>query len=158
MVLPDGMLTNASLQGVRDWVLERFKVLAVVSLPPFAFAHFGAGVKSSVVFLEKRSTGEVPSDEEAVFMAVANNIGYDAAGRSTYEVETIDETAGESRVELQRCDLFDWQVCVRLGAGEGSSRGGGLNGTGMCRRGAVCWGDTARSRRLRLTSWSDRRW
>lgn len=44
MVLPDGLLTNARLQGVRDWVLERFKVLAVVSLPQFAFAHFGAGV------------------------------------------------------------------------------------------------------------------
>lgn len=26
MVLPDGLLTNASLQGVRDWLLERFKV------------------------------------------------------------------------------------------------------------------------------------
>ncbi|MDE0420726.1 MAG: N-6 DNA methylase [Gammaproteobacteria bacterium] len=123
VVLPDGMLTNASLQGVRDWVLERFKVLAVVSLPPFAFAHFGAGVKSSVVFLEKRSAGEVPSDEEAVFMAVANNIGYDAAGRSTYEVEAIDETAGESRVELQRCDLFDWQVVFDWMPGEGSKPG-----------------------------------
>jgi type I restriction enzyme M protein len=29
VVLPDGLLTNASLQGVRNWLLERFKVLAI---------------------------------------------------------------------------------------------------------------------------------
>ena len=81
-MLPDGLLTNASLQEVRDWILGRFKVLAVVSLPQFAFAHFGAGVKSSVIFLEKRRLNTSASDEEAIFMAMAENIGYDATGRS----------------------------------------------------------------------------
>ena len=83
VILPDGILTNSSLQGVRDWILERFQVLAVVSLPQFAFAHFGAGVKSSVVFLRKRAAKEKPSDEEAIFMAAPERIGYDATGRKT---------------------------------------------------------------------------
>ncbi len=30
--------------------LERFQLLAVVSLPQCAFAHFGAGVKASPLF------------------------------------------------------------------------------------------------------------
>lgn len=110
VVLPDGLLTNASLQGVRDWLLERFKVLAVVSLPQFAFAHFGAGVKSSVVFLEKRHPGALVSDDEAIFMAMAENIGYDATGRVTYQVEVLEEAPKQRRVERQRCDLFDWKV------------------------------------------------
>lgn len=110
VVLPDGILTNASLQGVRDWLLERFKILAVVSLPQFAFAHFGAGVKSSVVFLEKRKFNETVSNDEAVFMAIAENIGYDATGRSTYQVKILEETIEKSRTERQRCDLFDWYV------------------------------------------------
>lgn len=123
VVLPDGLLTNASLQGVRDWILERFKVLAVVSLPQFAFAHFGAGVKSSVVFLEKRQPNVPASDDEAIFMAMAENIGYDATGRTTYQVEVLDETPEQSRTERQRSDLFDWQVAFDWVPGEGKKPG-----------------------------------
>lgn len=123
VVLPDGLLTNASLQGVRDWLLERFKVLAVVSLPQFAFAHFGAGVKSSVVFLEKRFPNVPASDDEAIFMAMAENIGYDATGRNTYQVEVLEETPEQARTERQRCDLFDWQVKFDWVPGEGKKPG-----------------------------------
>jgi Type I restriction-modification system methyltransferase subunit len=123
VVLPDGLLTNASLQGVRDWLLERFKVLAVVSLPPFAFAHFGAGVKSSVVFLEKRFPNVPASDDEAIFMAMAENIGYDATGRTTYQVEVLHEIPQQIRTERQRCDLFDWHVKFDWMPGEGKKPG-----------------------------------
>ena len=41
IVLPDGILTNSSLQYVRDFIMERAQILAVVSLPQFAFAHLG---------------------------------------------------------------------------------------------------------------------
>jgi len=81
VVLPDGILTNSSLQYVRDFLLERFQLLAVVSLPQTAFAHYGAGVKASVVFLRKRAEDEEPDDDEAVFMAAPEFIGYDATGR-----------------------------------------------------------------------------
>jgi type I restriction enzyme M protein len=81
LVLPDGILTNSSLQYVRDFLLERFQLLAVVSLPQTAFAHFGAGVKASLVFLRRRGADEKPSDDEAIFMAAPAMIGYDATGR-----------------------------------------------------------------------------
>ena len=123
VVLPDGLLTNASLQGVRDWILERFKVLAVVSLPQFAFAHFGAGVKSSVIFLEKRQLNESASDDEAIFMAIAANIGYDATGRPTYQVKVVEETPEKKRTEHQSCDLFDWEATFDWVLGEGRKSG-----------------------------------
>ena len=123
VVLPDGLLTNASLQGVRDWLLERFKVLAVVSLPQFAFAHFGAGVKSSVVFLEKRAPNVPASDDESIFMAMAENIGYDATGRTTYHIEILSEMPEQARTERQRSDLFDWQVAFDWVPGEGKKPG-----------------------------------
>lgn len=53
IVVPDGILTNSSSQYVRDWLIEKFRVLAVVSLPQHTFAHVKAGVKSSVLFLKK---------------------------------------------------------------------------------------------------------
>ncbi|MCC6298474.1 MAG: restriction endonuclease subunit M [Anaerolineales bacterium] len=106
IVLPDGILTNSSLQTVRNWMLEQYRLLAVISLPQFAFAHYGAGVKASLVFLEKRPAGETPNDDEAIFMAIAENIGYDATGRKTFKTLTSDIT-GDAKIEVVRCDLFD---------------------------------------------------
>ena len=53
IVLPDGILTNSSLQYVRDNIEEWFRIVAVVSMPQDAFKANGAGVKSSVLFLRK---------------------------------------------------------------------------------------------------------
>ena len=53
MVIPDSILTNSSMQYVRDWIEDHWRIVAVVSLPQFAFAANGAGVKSSVLFLKK---------------------------------------------------------------------------------------------------------
>ena len=62
----------------------------MVSLPQTAFAHYGAGVKASVVFLRKRAEGEKPDDDEAIFMAVPEFIGYDATGRQcTSQLEDL---------------------------------------------------------------------
>lgn len=55
IVIPDGILTNSSLQYVRDAIEDKFRIVAVVSLPQTAFTHTGAGVKSSVLFLRKYS-------------------------------------------------------------------------------------------------------
>jgi len=81
IVLPDGILTNSFLQYVRDYLMEKCQILAVVSLPQFAFSHFGAGVKSSLVFLRKKGDKE-KIENYPIFMAIAGHIGYDATGRT----------------------------------------------------------------------------
>lgn len=53
IVLPDGILTNSSMQYVRTQIEDWFRIVAVVSMPQTAFAANGAGVKSSVLFLKK---------------------------------------------------------------------------------------------------------
>jgi type I restriction enzyme M protein len=55
IVIPDGVLTNSSLQYVRDQIEDWYRIVAVVSLPQTAFTATGAGVKSSVLFLRKYS-------------------------------------------------------------------------------------------------------
>ena len=80
LVLPDGILTNSSLQYVRDFMMERCQIDAVISLPQFAFSHYGAGVKSSLVFLRRKAENET-LDDYPIFMAIADRIGYDATGR-----------------------------------------------------------------------------
>ena len=58
IVLPDGILTNSSLQYVRTQIEDWFRIVAVISMPQTAFTANGAGVKSSVLFLKKWSKKE----------------------------------------------------------------------------------------------------
>ena len=66
IILPDGILTNSSLQYVRDYIERHFQILAVVSLPQIAFSHFGAGVKTSILFLRKFSEQEYDHYQAAI--------------------------------------------------------------------------------------------
>lgn len=58
IVIPDGILTNSSMQYVRDYISETFRIVSVVSMPQTAFSANGAGVKSSVMILKKYSDVE----------------------------------------------------------------------------------------------------
>ncbi|MFA5831825.1 MAG: hypothetical protein WC878_08460 [Candidatus Paceibacterota bacterium] len=60
--------------------MERAKILAVVSLPQIAFMHYGAGVKSSLVFVRKKGEKE-KMGKYKIFMAITERVGYDATGR-----------------------------------------------------------------------------
>jgi type I restriction enzyme M protein len=114
IVLPDGILSNSSLQSVRNWLLSHFQLLAVVSLPPCTFTNYGTGVKTSIVFLRRLKDNETVPANALIFMAIVKNIGYDARGRKTFHV-TVEQsgeekTDGQPRIERQRCDLFDFRV------------------------------------------------
>ena len=110
VVLPDGVLTNSSLQGVRHWLMNHFQLMGVVSLPPTAFSHYDAGVKASIVFLRRLDEGETASGDEAIFMALAENIGYDASGHKTFAVTLEHEEPSVEKIERHSCDLFDYRV------------------------------------------------
>ncbi len=73
IILPDGILTNSSLQDVRDYVERHFQILAVVSLPQIAFSHYGAGVKTSILFLRKLSKQEYERYQAAINQITVKN-------------------------------------------------------------------------------------
>jgi len=101
IVLPDSIAINSSLQYVRDYILERTQILANISLPDFAFSHYGANVKSSLLFL--RCLG---NDEEIgnypIFMAIAKRIGYTTTGKQDNENDLITITEHFSRFQKER--------------------------------------------------------
>ena len=69
IIIPDGILNNSSLQYVRDYIEQHFRILAIVSLPQTAFSHYGAGVKPSILFLRKFS-----EEEYSLYQAHINRI------------------------------------------------------------------------------------
>ncbi len=73
IILPDGILTNSSLQDVRDYIERHYQILAVVSLPQIAFSHYGAGVKTSILFLRKFSEQEYESYQAAINQITVKN-------------------------------------------------------------------------------------
>ena len=73
IILPDGILNNSSLQYVRDYIEQRFQILAVVSLPQIAFSHYGAGVKPSILFLRKFSEAEYSSYQASINRIATKN-------------------------------------------------------------------------------------
>ena len=93
IVLPDGILTNSSLQPIRDFLMKQCQILAVVSLPQFTFTRSGAGVKSSLVFVRKKGENE-KLGRYPIFMAIAKHIGYNATGRKD-EKNDLDKICQE---------------------------------------------------------------
>jgi type I restriction enzyme M protein len=67
-------------------------------------------VKASIVFLRRLKDGETVPEDAPIFMALAENIGYDATGRKTFAVTVEKEEPGLEKVEIQSCDLFDFRV------------------------------------------------
>ncbi len=79
IVLPDGILQNATTEHVRAWIRSQADVLAVISIPQIAFVPFGTGVKTSLLLLQKH-----PTEVNRVFMAIPQKIGYDVKGQPLY--------------------------------------------------------------------------
>lgn len=65
ILLTDGFLSNASIKFAREWVIDRFKIESVFSLPISTFRP-QSSVKTSLVCLRKSST---PPTEYNIFMA-----------------------------------------------------------------------------------------
>ena len=75
IVIPDGILTNSSLQYVRSQIEDWFRIVAVVSMPQTAFMSTGAGVKSSVLFLRKWTKAETEkiTEQKATLQTAIKN-------------------------------------------------------------------------------------
>lgn len=95
IVLPHSVLTNRSLQKVREYVAKTCRVLAIISLPPEAFArHAGVG-QASILYLERREHSDLEAgDSYAVYCATCTGVGYDHTGRP-HGVDELPEIAFE---------------------------------------------------------------
>ena len=88
VVLPDGILGNPNMLSVRNWILDRFKILASVDLAVEAFLP-QVGVQASLLFLEKKTEAQrqlvqEQNEDYQVFMAIAEKLGKDRRGNPIY--------------------------------------------------------------------------
>ncbi len=88
IVLPDGILGNPNTLTVREWILDKFKILASVDLAVEAFLP-QVGVQASLLFLQKKTEIERQLAQDSgenydVFMAIAEKLGKDRRGNPIY--------------------------------------------------------------------------
>lgn len=101
IVVPDGILTNSSMQYVRDQIEEWYRIVAVVSMPQDAFAHTGAGVKSSVMFLKKW-----PKDKAETILSKKTKIQQQLKKETNFE-ERVSELDSEKKRKARELDGFE---------------------------------------------------
>ena len=78
IVLPDGIFGNETLSYLRNWIIKKAKILAVIDIPLETFLPH-TGTKTSILVL-KKSTSEEVSNDYKIFMAVADYCGHDRRG------------------------------------------------------------------------------
>ena len=94
IVLPDGDLTNQNTESIREFIKQKARLLAVISLPPDTFIPHGTGVKASVLFLQKLPEEELEKlkkEDYSIFMAICEKIGYDVRGRTLFKKDEKGE-------------------------------------------------------------------
>ncbi len=90
IVLPQGVLNNTNLEWVRQWLLNKARILAVVGLHVNTFKPH-TGTKTSVLFLQKWNDNPElgplnPYQEDyPIFMAVSKKPGKDNSGEYVYK-------------------------------------------------------------------------
>ena len=84
IVLPQGVLNNTNMEYVRDYLLDKARILAVVGLHGNTFKPH-TGTKTSVLFLRKYGDDNKPKKDYSIFMAVSKKSGKDNSGDYIYK-------------------------------------------------------------------------
>ncbi|SMN15682.1 Type I restriction-modification enzyme M subunit [uncultured Candidatus Thioglobus sp.] len=106
IVLPQGRFNNTSDARVREFIMQRARLIAVVGLDGNTFKPH-TGTKTSVLFVQKWHNETNPKvDDYPIFMAVSENSGKDNSGKEIYEVDEFGERKLDEHNHLiQKHDL-----------------------------------------------------
>lgn len=74
IITPDGVLENPSYKKLRQEILEKCEIYAIVSLPKFAFAPY-TKEKTYALFIKKRSDKVTKIQDKAIWMYIIDNDG-----------------------------------------------------------------------------------
>lgn len=99
IVLPDGIFGNESLGYIRQWLLQRGRIIAIIDIPLETFMP-NTSTKTSVLVFQKLRTEDIPEDYP-VFMCTAESCGHDRRGK---ELENNDD------ISLISAEFKNWKV------------------------------------------------
>lgn len=117
IVLPDSILGSPGLGYIREWLIQKTRIVASIDLHVDTFQPKN-GTQTSVLFLQKKTPDQIHKEERTgnmsdypIFMAMVDRVGHDKRGNTLFKrdkhgneilvpdttVITLDETAEGSR-------------------------------------------------------------
>lgn len=90
IVLPDGIYGNNQLGYIRQWLLKRARIIAIIDVPVETFMP-NTPTKTTILVLQKLPKDKIP-DDYLVFMAIAETCGHDRRG-NLKEEDDVSEIA-----------------------------------------------------------------
>jgi len=78
-VMDESILNTLTAEPFRKYILSHFYIRAVVALPKNTFVKAEGAVKTSVLFLQKKLTGD--DEQPGIFMAICGNVGHSDTGK-----------------------------------------------------------------------------
>jgi len=100
IILPNGNLENPTLRYLRYYTSYHCNLLAVVKLPQDAFVHSGTGIKTSILFLEKKKFPKInKKNSNPIFFSQIKKIGFSAnkAGKKIYKKDNLGNTIKDNK-------------------------------------------------------------
>jgi len=98
IVLPDSILGNPGLGYIRQWLVEKTRIVASIDLHVDTFQPRN-GTQTSILFLQKKAKSEMQTEQKSgkikpynVFMAMVEKVGHDKRGNTLFK---RDESGNE---------------------------------------------------------------
>ena len=107
IVLDDTVLNGKSYEDIREWILSKFIILGVHSLPFNAFFKAKANIKTSILHLRKKVNSR--EEQGTIFMSIANNVGHDNSLNDTPNRNNLIEIL-TAYTEWQRTGILETTV------------------------------------------------
>jgi type I restriction enzyme M protein len=83
LVLPDGIFGNDQLGYIRELILKKCRLIAVIDIPIETFMP-NTGTKTSILVLQKNiGSNNNKNEDYPIFMAIAEHCGHDRRGNET---------------------------------------------------------------------------
>lgn len=78
-IIDESVLNTQTAKKFRDFIKKHFIIRAVISLPRNTFVNADTNVKTSVLYLIKKTKSE--EEQPDIFMAISENVGHNDAGK-----------------------------------------------------------------------------
>lgn len=106
-VMDDSVLNTASNMEMRDFIMDRFVVVAVIGLPKNTFVKAQGSVGTSVLLLRKKLRKS--EQQPVIYMALCGNVGHTDSGKERPELNQLPDILDEFHSFLDVGDLSRFQ-------------------------------------------------
>ena len=102
-VMDDSVLNTKSNRAFRQFLLDRFIIKAIISLPKNTFVKAQGSVDTSVLYLRKKT--DSTEGQPSIYMALCGNVGHSDSGKERPHLNQLPEFLEECRIFNDTGDL-----------------------------------------------------